>query len=95
MTFLSSKTRIFPIMFGTDWLAVFALLPSRGVQSLNFSGPRLYDERFCLFTEINSVKYLSHFWKMSVFEMFCLMFNPYLRHFGNIPRRHLWTKNPN
>ena len=23
------------------------------------------------------------------------MFNPYLGHFGNLPRRHLWTKNPN
>ena len=23
------------------------------------------------------------------------LFNPYLRHFGNVPRRHLWTKNPN
>ena len=21
--------------------------------------------------------------------------NPYLGHFGNVPRRHLWTKNPN
>ena len=21
--------------------------------------------------------------------------NPYLGHFGNLPRRHLWTKNPN
>ena len=30
------------------------------------------------------------FWKTKDFSI-----NPYLRHFGNVPRRHLWTKNPN
>ena len=23
-----------------------------------------------------------------------MTFNPYLRHFGNVMKRHLWTKNP-